>query len=409
MRLVFLSLEFSAGTFSGNGIYGRSQVRSLSSLGHAMLVISGKPPSSESSRIQEGAQELIEVELPEWGSLDASSSWQDFAERCSDGDILERVARFAPEAVLGVDWTSFQPYQRLQQGLEGQKAPIPPYVFLNYRVYARSNSDSIILQLEQAAVQASLMTVALSRSDAEYITQHYLPAAAPAPCRPQVLLPALRKDMERLALPACGAAAQGGGRTRRLLLCCMRLSPEKEPQRFVELAEALQARGVLARLGLTPLLCASATGEYAEGLKRRLKLAVPDAIIEERFLGPADLAHIFAATVLNIHSCLYDAFGMTIVEAASQGAPSLVNAGGSVGATDLLLASEGEIIGVDMSQPVGELAAFVDNLLSNKAQLLADVGAAAAHKARSWTEIANAEQLVRLLRDGLTAAGNDAA
>ena len=40
----------------------------------------------------------------------------------------------------------------------------------------------------------------------------------------------------------------------------MRLSPEKEPQRFVELAEALQARGALARLGLTPLLCASATG-----------------------------------------------------------------------------------------------------------------------------------------------------
>lgn len=28
----------------------------------------------------------------------------------------------------------------------------------------------------------------------------------------------------------------------------------------MELAEALQARGVLARLGLTPLLCASATG-----------------------------------------------------------------------------------------------------------------------------------------------------
>ena len=97
------------------------------------------------------------------------------------------------------------------------------------------------------------------------------------------------------------------------------------------------------------------------------------------------------------------------VTATGAGAPSLVNAGGSVGATDLLLASEGEIIEVDMSQPVGELAAFVDNLLSNKAQLLADVGAAAAHKARSWTEIANAEQLVRLLRDGLTAAGNDAA
>ena len=50
---------------------------------------------------------------------------------------------------------------------------------------------------------------------------------------------------------------------------------------------------------------------------------MPDAIIEERFLGPADLANIFAATVLNIHPCLYDAFGMTIVEAGSQGLPLL--------------------------------------------------------------------------------------
>ena len=75
----------------------------------------------------------LQVELPKWGCLNASSSWQDFAERCSDCSIVERVARFAPEAVLGVDWTSFQPYQRLQQGLGSRKAPAPPYVFLNYR------------------------------------------------------------------------------------------------------------------------------------------------------------------------------------------------------------------------------------------------------------------------------------
>ena len=73
------------------------------------------------------------MELPKWGLLDAGSSWQAFAEECSDSSIVEHVARFAPEAVLGVDWTSFQPYQRLQQGLGGRKAPVPPYVFLNYR------------------------------------------------------------------------------------------------------------------------------------------------------------------------------------------------------------------------------------------------------------------------------------
>ena len=60
-------------------------------------------------------------------------------------------------------------------------------------------------------------------------------------------------------------------------------------------------------------------GEYADGLKARLRAAVPDAIIEERFLGPTELADIFSATALNIHPCLYDAYGMTVVEAASQG------------------------------------------------------------------------------------------
>ena len=57
-----------------------------------------------------------------------------------------------------------------------------------------------------------------------------------------------------------GVWSAGCGGTRRLLACCVRLSLEKEPQRFVALAEALQRRGALARHRLTPLLCASATG-----------------------------------------------------------------------------------------------------------------------------------------------------
>lgn len=60
-------------------------------------------------------------------------------------------------------------------------------------------------------------------------------------------------------------------------------------------------------------------GEYADALKARLRAAAPGAAVEERFLGPADLARIFAATLLNLHPPLYDAYGMTVVEAASQG------------------------------------------------------------------------------------------
>ena len=74
-----------------------------------------------------------------------------------------------------------------------------------------------------------------------------------------------------------------------------------------------------------------------------------------------------------------------------------------MGATDLLSASEGEVIEVDMSQPTEALAAHIGGLIGARSHLLADVGRAAACKARSWTETANAEQLVALLQKHINA------
>lgn len=55
-----------------------------------------------------------------------------------------------------------------------------------------------------------------------------------------------------------------------------------------------------------------------EELKRKLLASVPHALVIEDFLGPAEIAYLYAQTRLNVHPCLYDAYGMTIVEAASQ-------------------------------------------------------------------------------------------
>lgn len=167
-----------------------------------------------------------------------------------------------------------------------------------------------------------------------------------------------------------------GAPGRRYLTCCVRLSPEKEPERFVAAIEALAglcssaAAGAAAgddlcngsgggggneadggscgggthspagarqpaadgllngiqpaggaphgddhaaaeaaeagdpvpnnvasenrlqRLGVTPLLCGSATTEYAQELKARLRAAAPDSVIQERFLSPTELAEV---------------------------------------------------------------------------------------------------------------------
>lgn len=53
-------------------------------------------------------------------------------------------------------------------------------------------------------------------------------------------------------------------------------------------------------------------------IKLELKEATPDCVIEERFLNSTQLAELFSMTRLNVHPCVYDAYGMTIVEAASQ-------------------------------------------------------------------------------------------
>ena len=58
--------------------------------------------------------------------------------------------------------------------------------------------------------------------------------------------------------------------------------------------------------------------ESEQGLKRRLKAAVPESLVLESFMGPEALAGVFSKTLLNFHPATYDAFGMTIVEAASQ-------------------------------------------------------------------------------------------
>jgi len=164
--------------------------------------------------------------------------------------------------------------------------------------------------------------------------------------------------------------------------------------------------------------------------------------VEERFLGPAALAELLAATRLNVHPPSYDAYGMTIVEAASQarrppppllavaavaarclhpilppaatarlklplscspapaqGAPSLVHPGGAVGAVDLLRPECGEVFTADMgaeSGSVAALAAEVERLLRDPSGLRR-VAAAASARARSWSEEANASALMELV------------
>jgi hypothetical protein len=124
----------------------------------------------------------------------------------------------------------------------------------------------------------------------------------------------------------CSAATWSANRD--LVVCCVRLSREKEPLRFVRICASLSQADVFKKLGLTPVLFAA--GEqgkcsYADEVVREFERNVPEGKVARGFLGVQELGMLFRRTRLNIHPSTYDAYGMTIVEAASQGAPSVIH------------------------------------------------------------------------------------
>ncbi|KAK9803331.1 hypothetical protein WJX73_003980 [Symbiochloris irregularis] len=516
LRVLFITLEFSAATFSGNGVCAQSQVRALTKQGHKVLVISGRPADCKDPPKPQGATQLHEVPLPSWGRLDRQSPWQEFAAACTRLGAL--VSGFQPQVVWGVDWTSLHPYYEISGRLhppEELDSGALPYVFMNYRVFSRSvrresesDTEREFLQAKESeAVQAASLVAALGLSDAGYIHEHLMPASLPQEKRvkPVVILPALRSDLADLPLPDdviphlpparsnsnalrlyssmnglalsdssdesaqpdllsglapsqqdrsrpqtpeaegsrtnlaaqealpsldeessdwgvgpskpkaaagvaalqadCRLAGEGGPAPqlalvgkRIYLTCCVRLSPEKEPLRFVDLVEQLARSGALQQHQITPVLVGSAKSAFADLVRAKLQAAWPSSLLMDKFLGPAELAELYSCTRLNFHPCTYDAYGMTIVEAASQGAPTLVDHNKDVGATDLLSPEAGEVLTADYGLPKAELARLVADLLRpESAEALMKVGARAASKARQWTEPALGEVMTEIL------------
>lgn len=75
----------------------------------------------------------------------------------------------------------------------------------------------------------------------------------------------------------------------------------------------------LAEIGLVPRLVGSASDQaYATAVTTRLQAACPAAVVEGFSKDPEYLAQLFSETWINVHPALYEAFGMTIIEAAVQ-------------------------------------------------------------------------------------------
>jgi glycosyltransferase involved in cell wall biosynthesis len=158
---------------------------------------------------------------------------------------------------------------------------------------------------------------------------------------------------------------------------------------------------------------------YAKLVRDQLKENFPHAIdLVDTFFSPHELCAIFQNTVINFHPCSYDAYGMTIVEAAAMGVPSVIANNGQIGASHLI----GEDAFVPMDRMIaeaigggGEKNHQDPNSGNNKAlqhlrtilhdaTKLRELGQRARERALAWNELAYGSRLVELVSTDETKA-----
>ena len=385
--MLFLTLEFRHGTFSGNGVLAQSQAHGLAKAGHAVLVVSGCPDdlvvtNDATAKMQReisqpGGPDAGEVEVrtlrvpaSKWGKLTAQCPWRELADAAhADEPLHERIRSFAPDVVLGIDWHVTPTWRALRRRVwrdsdaretdgsnrnpraassSSSSSSYPPFVYSNYRVFAR-DGDPTHASMERDAVEEAAAVVALCQVDADYLCEELSPAGAAV--APGVVIAPLREDVHALAthaqtpmtpattaengaeLDETGAqhlervapwrldAVPGQNTPRFLLTCCVRLSREKEPERFVSLCAELVRRGVVlggtnepGTTEIVPVLCASTAGDYAETIRAKfLDATRGKGLVCRDFLDARGMASVYRRTVLNVHPCAYDAYGEFIL------------------------------------------------------------------------------------------------
>ena len=407
MRVCVVTLEYDAECFSGNGTLSQALVRGISSSSSSsssssevrVLVVCARPtprdgdeddatPSTTTRATHDGV-DVVYVRVPreKWFNLTIDGAWEEFARGCAGEDVRRAARRFAPRVTLGVDWTSRAAVESM-----GLSTSVP-YVMTAFRIF--SQNDARHLGCERDAVRMASGVVALCHADAMYISERLGATRAP-----EIISPPLRSNIVNVAKERARDDIDDYS-SRRYLSCVVRVSVEKEPDRFVSLVEELARRGAFASGALVPLLCANEsilrTSAYAQNLKERFLACAPNGRVVENFLCERELSEIFQNTALNVHPATADAFGMTVVEAAAFGAPSVMHRGGAVGASELLRPDHLESIEVDVLAPVHEFADEIERVLADPNTRLV-IAKNAAKRALEWDEISYGQAILDHLR-----------
>lgn len=422
-RILFISLEFNYSPFSGNGVLARSLIsglvqRNAKGCDVEVRVICAMPHESTrdlSSDVPMDSSEHLEVwpvHLPEgcqWKRLDRYGPWKEFADGCTGTyggvDYSQQIQEFAPVQVVAVDWHGMLVWEQIcdrmkfkGNGVSANRTWSPSQAtvcYYNFRVYSASSwehansSHDVISEesdeqfyksKEQHSCRLADTIICLSdhdRDNLQYLMNQ--DGILDVECSQklknvEILPPPLRGDILDLAtrdfdemarhLPPQAHDAIGQLSNRAFITCMVRLSPEKSPHHFVSFLQKMGGVDFLKRAKLIPLICGARSDEsYARTVLDELNKMCCDewpCVVIDHFLGPREMAAVFSLTAINVHPCLYDAYGMTVVEAAAFGATSIVNKGGKIGATSLLKEGVG-CVAVDLhSIIIGDVSTLSD-------------------------------------------------
>jgi glycosyltransferase involved in cell wall biosynthesis len=413
--IVYLTIEyFEKDVFSGNGIAARSHVRGLAKKGYRVHVIAGRPRRAQPPTAADspGKTTFDACPLDIWYTTDRHADHVTFARAAASA--LERFVAESDyatlssvRAVMAVDWTGDAAIEAMNADARARLTAASPIMFLNFRLYCRMAGISAedvtwYRECESAAVRRAIRSgggvMSLSHSDNAEL-QAMDDTAGPSKAF-KVIYPMLRQEFLDIAERERNAIL-GTTRRQKFFACIVRLSADKGASRFVDICEAMMLRDPLIweKSGVVPLMAGAASQpKFAAALKKRFKRVIPCGIIVDEFLRPPQLAQLLFESALNVHPALYEAWGMTIVEAGSCGVPSLIHREG-IGAEELLKPSDGASIAVDMEDTTGHVADLCAKLLTSPSGLeeLRCVGRKAFFAATSWSEDAHVRTLIQLV------------
>ena len=367
LRALIVTYEYAASRFSGNGVYAGVIARALRAAGFSVRVAAARPSAHSGSADDDAEVLYVVVPARLWGSL--SSRHSAHAEFSVGLQELAKNSKLGADLdlVLFVDWHASPDAIKAVT-----KATSPRRLgYLNFRVFSRSGDDedrAFYEAREGTMLRCCNVAVALNQSDLAHLKA--LPGQGPLPAM-SVLFPPVRRDILEAAQDGIDAAR------RRLVLCAVRLSREKEAHRFVEAVCEPSTKLAMVQAGWVPAVIASpvaASSEYAAPLLARLRAEWGGSarVVQEQ-LDAAGMAALFECSALNVHPPLADAFGMTCLEAAACGTPTLLHGGRDdagerlVGAGDALqngVFTWGEEAGVvthagaDVGQAIATIAAM---------------------------------------------------